>query len=247
MKAKILDLGHFEIPDQEFGNTRLNVYPFKQTSYVKLPEPYKMWESALNDILKYVPLQKGADNHAITICSDFFTENDYQRREGIHIDGNFCVDPNFKRKNKPISSWGGMSPRPLETWGGISSNPDILSEQPDNSHVRMNWVLPYNIVIPIGKYVSKNEGGIFIISTNVGTQAWQGHVPNDIADGGSMDHLSHILTDETSIHIPKNKLIFMTSNTPHKTLMIPKGTRRTFMRLTLDHRYKNKEIIKKVS
>ena len=40
-----------------------------------------------------------------------------------------------------------------------------------------------------------------------------------------------------------NNLYFMTSNTPHETLTIPKGERRTFMRVTLDRRYPTNEIL----
>jgi hypothetical protein len=184
LQTKSKSFGKISIPEQKVGNTRLNVFPFKHTEeYVTLSEPYKLWEETLNEILMYVPVQKNADIHYITINSEFFTENNYQRREGIHIDGNFVVDPEYiDNKNNPVSTWGGM------TWGGICHNTKYTSEQPDNSHVKMDWVLPYDIVIPIGTYVDNNKGGIFIASSNTGTRYWEVNDKFDIAEAGDLSH-----------------------------------------------------------
>jgi hypothetical protein len=46
-----------------------------------------------------------------------------------------------------------------------------------------------------------------------------------------------------SKHVPANELIFINSTTSHETLMINKGTRRTFLRLTLNHNYDNRQIL----
>ena len=70
--------------------------PFENNGeWVSLPEGFKIWEDSFNEILKRIPLQEGANTHYVTIDTKFFTTDDFLRREGIHIDGNFCVDPYF--------------------------------------------------------------------------------------------------------------------------------------------------------
>jgi hypothetical protein len=240
LQTKAKNFGCINIPEQSIGNTRLNVFPFEQTKeYVELPEPYKMWEETLNEILMYIPLQEDATQHCITINSEFFTEDTYQRREGIHIDGNFCVDPNYlDEKSNPLSTWGGM------TWGGMKHNSNHQTEQEDNSHVDMDWVLPYNIIVPIGTYVDNNKGGLFIASSNIGTRYWKVNENISIAEAGDLSHMKgKRLKLSNSKHLPANELVFINSTTPHETLLIPKGTRRTFLRLTLNHNYDNRQII----
>lgn len=240
MKAKILNLGSFEIEDQKIGNTRLNVYPFTHNGeYVKLPIEYVKWEKTLNDILKYVPVQEDATQHYITINSEFFTEDGTQRREGIHIDGNFCVDPNFGHE-----TWGGIST--AQNYYKFKGRPDVFKEKDDNSHVVMGWELPYDIIIPIGDYVSETKGGLFVVSSNIGTRFWCGEIKNSVYNGGSMEHMrEEFVNDLEYRQIPKNQLVFMSSNTPHETLPIKAGTRRTFMRLTLNHNYDNSKIFER--
>lgn len=243
LNAKIMELHELHVPDQEIGNTRLNVMPFEHTAgWVSLPEPYKMWEEALNAILQHVPVQEGATQHYITINSEFFTESGTQRREGVHIDGNFCVDPTFvDRSGQHIACWAGLK---IPSWAGMSIKEGVYKERADNSHVEMDWVLPYNnVVIPIAKYVSDTKGGLFVVSSNVGTRAWQGEFEDQIAAEGSCENMLDQLTPERSQYVPKNRLVFMTSNTPHETLPIEAGTRRTFMRLTLNHAYDNTAIL----
>lgn len=243
LTPRIKKLGKMMVPNQSIGNTRLNVMPFEQTGeWVELPIEYKLWEPVLNKILEKIPLQKGATQHYITINSEFFTESGTQRREGIHIDGNFCVDPTFvDRSNKPIRSWGGIRPAtPIETWGGLKIAD--LEEKADNSHVEMGWVLPYNITIPIAKYVSDTKGGLFIVSSNIGTRAWEHTYPANVGPQGSLEHMQDTFTKESSINVPANQLVFLTSNTPHETLGIQAGERRTFIRLTLNHAYDNTSI-----
>ena len=257
LNARIAHLENMAIPDQEFGNTKLNVMPFiHDGSYIKLPIEYKKWEKSLNNIMKYVPVQADALQHYITINSDFFTKPGTQRREGVHMDGNFCVDPTFTDEGvhvkawdtaptwgnlTPLKAWGGISPSPTPSWGGMNFNG--YKEMPDNSHVRMDWVLPYDIVIPIAKYVTNTKGGLLVVSSDVGTRAWAGEFNGRVAAEGSFHKMQDQLTDDKLQYVPKNKLVFMTSNTPHETLPIKAGTRRTFMRVTLNHNYNNKQIL----
>lgn len=247
---KVIDL---KIPDPEHGDLKLSVFPFENNGkWVSLPEGFKLWEESLNKIVKMIPLQKGANTHYVTIDSKFFTKDEYLRREGIHADGNFCVDPNFvsldekkKLKRKYKSSWGGASPMP--TWGGArlkdkENDEDEIIVKEDNSHVSMDWVLPYNITIPVGDYISEEKGGIFSVSTEVGCQAWQGTFKGEVLSEGSYELMESQLTDDKKIIFEKDNLYFMTSNTPHETLLINKGTRRTFMRVTLNHQYNNEAL-----
>jgi len=237
-KTSILNFGEISIPDQEFGNTKLNVFPFTHTGKdISLPAPYGMWEDTVNEILKHVPLQEGANEHYITINSDFFTEDGFQRGEGVHMDGNFCVDPTF------VSGSGEFK----ASWGGIRMRKGHPVELPDNSHVEKNWVLPYkDVIIPVGTYVSDKLGGLFIASNNVGTRAWKGIFYGEVGEVGNYESMQDQLTKEKEQFVPANELVFMTSNTPHETIMVPKGERRTFLRLTLNHKYKNEQIKKYV-
>jgi hypothetical protein len=159
------------------------------------------------------------------------------------------------------SSWGGAEPMP--SWGGATSKSKMpqfkivrgedgvakiireskFEEQPDNSHVKMDWVLPYNIVIPISEYVSSSKGGILTVSTEVGCQAWSGDFHGEVMSEGSFEKMEDQLTDDRKIIFEKNQLYFMSSNTPHETLLINKGKRRTFLRITLNHNYQNESIM----
>ena len=227
--TKVRKIGKFNLPDPQHGDLKLSVFPFENTGKrISLPKGFEIWEDSFNEILKGIPLCEGANTHYITIDSKFFTNDDFLRREGIHIDGNFCVDPNFKH-----CSWGGALP----SWGGARAVK--LEPKPDNSHVKMDWVLPYNIMIPVGDYVSDKKGGIFCISTEVGCQAWDGEFYGEVGSGGDFSNMQNQLTDDKKVVFEKDTLYFMTSNTPHETLMINKGTRRTLMRITLNHEYPN--------
>ena len=265
-KTSIKNLGEFKLPEPKYGDLKLSVMPFENNGeYVELPEGFKMFEESFNNVLKQIPLQEGANKHYVTIDTKFFTNNDYLRREGVHIDGNFCVDPNFRHINeksipsnmsmaksswggvKPTwggiqldtdmakSSWGGVKP----TWGGIRHTEEIYTEKSDNSHVTMDWVLPYDITIPVSEYVSGGKGGILTVSTEPGCRAWKGTFEGEILSEGACDNLKSQLTDNREVLFEKNQLYFMSSNTPHETLMIEKGKRRTFLRITLNHNYDN--------
>ena len=270
-RTRVDQICEMSIPDPDHGDMKLSVFPFENTGdWVNLPEGFKKWEGTLNEILKHVPLQEGANTHYVTIDSKFFTQDDYLRREGIHIDGNFCVDPEFSFQNlSEKASWGGASPRPRwggvnlkevddaeeeeetkASWGGVnlkeskrySTNRKDYMVKEDNSHVEMDWVLPYDITIPIGEYVSEKKGGILSVSSEVGCHAWGGEYRGEVLGEGAYDNMTDQLTDDDKVIFEKNNLYFMSSNTPHETLVIDKGTRRTFMRVTLNHEYLNEQI-----
>lgn len=282
-KTTIKSLGEVNLPDPEFGDFKLSVMPFENDGeWVSLPEGFKIWEDSFNQVIKNIPLQEGANTHYVTIDTKFFTTDEFLRREGVHIDGNFCVDPNFRKMNettvedvldddylsdveaefkaswggaepKPSwggaryededfkASWGGAEPRP--SWGGARAREYQYEAKADNSHVKMDWVLPYkDVVIPIADYVSESKGGILTVSTEVGCQAWGGEFYGEILGEGSFENMKEQLTDDRKVVFEKNQLYFMSSNTPHETLMISKGKRRTFMRITLNHEYRNSAI-----
>lgn len=279
--TSVKNLGEVNLPDPEFGDFKLSVMPFENNGeWVSLPEGFKIWEESFNQVIKNIPLQEGANTHYVTIDTKFFTTDEFLRREGVHIDGNFCVDPNFRKLNETTiedvldddylsdvedefkASWGGAEPKPSwggaryendedfkASWGGAEPQPSWggarmkeyqYEAKADNSHVKMDWVLPYkDVVIPIADYVSESKGGILTVSTEVGCQAWSGEFYGEILGEGSFENMTEQLTDDKKKVFEKNQLYFMSSNTPHETLMISKGKRRTFMRITLNHNYKN--------
>ena len=315
-RTSVKNLGEVILPDPNTGDFKLSVMPFENTGeWVSLPEGFKQWEESFNEVLKYIPLQEGANTHYVTIDTKFFTTDEFLRREGVHIDGNFCVDPYFSTSVMEKASWGGASyggsswggaryqapPAAKSSWGGASisswggaryKNPVAKSSwggasisswggaryyesveeliqnpkyslvkkedniyslvresqfeaQPDNSHVKMDWVLPYDIVIPISEYVSSTKGGILTVSTEVGCQAWSGDFYGEVMSEGSFEKMEDQLTDDRKVVFEKNQLYFMSSNTPHETLLISKGKRRTFLRITLNHNYNNESILSK--
>lgn len=287
-KTKVKNLGKVILPDPSVGDFKLSVMPFENNGkWVSLPDGFKQWEKSFNKILSHIPLQEGANTHYVTIDTKFFTTDEFLRREGVHMDGNFCVDPYFSNSiiekaswggASPASSWGGAKfkyPESKASWGGASwggakykkelelvesTSPKYrfvkksnnihslireskFEEKSDNSHVKMDWVLPYDIVIPISEYVSDKKGGILTVSTEVGCQAWDGDFYGEILSEGSFEKMTDQLTDDRKIIFEKNQLYFMTSNTPHETLLINKGKRRTFLRITLNHNYNNEKIL----
>jgi len=296
-RTSVKNLGEVILPDPTTGDFKLSVMPFENNGeWVSLPEGFKQWEESFNEVLKYIPLQEGANTHYVTIDTKFFTTDEFLRREGVHMDGNFCVDPYFSSSitekaswggasyggsswggasyQEPVkSSWGGAEPdtsksswggaEPMSSWGGATSrskNPQFkivrgedgtakivresqFETRPDNSHVKMDWVLPYDIVIPISEYVSSTKGGILTVSTEVGCQAWNGDFHGEIMSEGSFENMTDQLSDDRKIIFEKNQLYFMSSNTPHETLLISKGKRRTFLRITLNHDYQNESIL----
>ena len=93
-------------------------------------------------------------------------------------------------------------------------------------------------------FYSEKKGGILTVSTEVGCQAWEGTFKGQVLSEGSYEAMSDQLTDDKKTVFESNKLYFMSSNTPHETLKIGKGKRRTFLRITLNHNYLNEDILK---
>lgn len=221
----IKQVGKINLPDPQFGDLKLSVMPFENNGKrILLPIGFELWEDALNEVVKQIPQYEGANIHYVTIDSRFFSKPDFLRREGIHADGNFCVDPNFK-----MATWGGTTT--TETWGGAKFHPVLK--------VVKDWELPYNIEIPVGDYITEKKGGIFAVSTEVGCQGWQGEFYGEVGAEGDFTSMQDQLTNEKKVVFEKGILYFMTSNTPHETLIIEKGKRRTFLRITLNHEYPN--------
>ncbi len=224
----ISKIGNVNLPDPQYGDFKLSVMPFENNGHkIKLPIGFEMWEDTLNEIIKQIPLCDGANTHYVTIDSKFFSKAEFLRREGIHADGNFCVDPNFKN-----ATWGGVTPQPVPTWGGSRFCEKTYRAVKD-------WEMPYDMEIPIGDYISEKKGGIFAVSTEVGCQGWQGEFYGQVGAEGDFTSMQEQLTDDKKIVFEKDALYFMTSNTPHETLLIDKGKRRTFLRITLNHEYPN--------
>lgn len=223
-KTKILNLGKFEIPNPQYGDFKLNVMPFEHSTNVVLPEGFKLWENSLNNIMKLIPVVEGAKTHYITIDSKWFAQPETQRREGVHIDGNFCIDPTFKgRVHGGVRTWGGARCEPVKE--GDPANIRWVAITP--------WVTEWPLKIPVGKYVTDKKGGIFTVSTLFGCRGWDGDIEGEVLSEGEWRG-SFFGVNE--IKFNPNELYFMTSNTPHESVLI-QGGRRTFMRVTLNHEY----------
>jgi hypothetical protein len=225
----IKELGEINVPNPIFGDVTLNVFPL---SIGELPSQFEKWQPIVDRIMSHVPHDPNSSNeHCVTITSKFFTEDSCLRREGVHIDGNFCVDPNFVK-----SSWGGVTPRPA--WADMSAKIGVYEPLPNNEHVDMDWVLPYDITIPVGEYVSSDKGGLLTISNLEGCDVWDKPLTKDeVGDGGDCSHLE--LSEDDAFELEAGKLYFIQSNLPHSSRIIKKGNRRTMIRVTLAHDYNN--------
>lgn len=226
MEAAIKCFGECEVPNPFWGDMRLTMFPIgSEAQRTYLPPAFDRWQPTVNRMLRQIPIVSSSHEHFVTIDSKFFGVDEPLRREGIHIDGNFCGDPNFKG-----ATWGGTT----TTWSGVTC---------ENAVVSTPWVSESRTKPPIGEYVSSEKGGIFCASSLEGCQAWVGDIAGYPNSGGCCDHLKDELEDNENVVLEKNKLYFMSSNTPHETLTIKKGNRRTLVRLTLDHRYPNERIL----
>lgn len=238
-------MGVVLLPNPEFGDMKLNVFPIQHEKgkRIDLPTQFKMYENSLNAILSAVPVQRGAEEHYVTIDSKFFSTDDFLRREGIHIDGNFCADPNFRGPdNEPRATWGGTQ----TTWGGTRIDPSTWGAEiswgatvGSGMVISKDWESEHDLQIPVGKYVSSKLGGLIVVSNEVGCRAWKGNFEGYIGNEGECSAIEAQLTSDKELTLKKNEVWMMSSNTPHETLMIDKGKRRTFMRITLNHRYDN--------
>jgi hypothetical protein len=233
INARIERLGALNIPEIDFGDCVLKVFPFDNADpNFKLPALFSAWQEAFDAMRRQVPLVDGKNLHYVTIDSQWFSTDGFLRREGIHIDGNFCADPNFS-----YSTWGGI---PTPSWAGIYPEKD----HEDNWIVNCPWTLPYEVKIPIGQYVSSDKGGILSASSKVGCKAWHGRFAGEVRDSGDYEHMrAELELSDSSVIFGANEVWFMSSDTPHETLMIDKGNRRTLIRLTLHHAYPNEMIV----
>ena len=264
LDARIKLLSKVKVPDVDFGDCKLQVFPFDNSKKVKLPAMFASWQKAFEQMRKKIPLVDGKNNHYITIDSQWFSTDGFLRREGIHIDGNFCADIEFsyRDQNAPIATWGGAvptwggvepvpPPAPKETWGGVTPtwggvvpNPNETGNLSAGWTVKVPWTLPYEINVPFGKYVSDDLGGILAVSSLPGCKVWHGKYTADIRDSGDCEHMrGELEASPNSVILGSNECWFMSSNTLHETLKIDKGNRRTFLRITLDHQYPNKLIL----
>lgn len=223
--CSIKDICNLNVPNPEYGDMKLNVFPIDIENSPLLPKEFSIWEETLDSIIEHIPLVDGCNQHYVTIDSKFFTVDDFLRREGVHMDGNFCADVNFSRP-----TWGGTR----TSWGGVSIDKECKIITP--------WVSPYNVEVPYGTYVSDSLGGIFCASSEIGCRAWQGTFEGEIGDEGDFSNMKNQLNQDNEVLFKKNRLYFMSSNTPHESLKIAKGTRRTFIRVTLNHNYPNELI-----
>jgi len=263
LNAQIKKLATIKIPNVDFGDCKLQVFPFDNAlKKAKLPDMFAPWQRAFDQMRKKIPLVDGKNNHFITIDSQWFSTDGFLRREGIHIDGNFCVDPEFSyggNTNTPIATWGGamptwggVAPEPVKkSWGGVT--PERVKESWDGGRalkmedlwtVNVPWTLPYEVKIPFGTYVSDDLGGILAVSSLPGCKVWHGKFAADIRNAGDCEHMRDEFEASTNgVVLGSDECWFMSSNTPHETLKIDKGNRRTFLRITLDHQYPNKIIL----
>lgn len=217
MKCFIRELTEEKILNPMYGDFKLQVFPVSANKSIILPDGFKLWENQINRVLSLIPFQKQSTTHYVTIDSKFFTEDGFLRREGVHIDGNYCVDPNFK-----ATCWGGGS------WSGNSIH---------KGKVISRYASPYGLEMPIGEYVSETKGGVICASSYSGCDAWSGDISDEVKDEGAYDEIH--LKDAIYHQLLENKVYFMSSNTPHATTLIPKGTRRTLIRINLHHEYNN--------
>lgn len=68
-------------------------------------------------------------NHYVTIDSKYFTEDEFQRREGVHVDGNFCADAYFSlyelfKKLKDICENGNKNA--MDEWNEKTSWGEVI-------------------------------------------------------------------------------------------------------------------------
>lgn len=227
LNAQVKKLAPLNIPDAPFGDMKLNVFPIRHLA-PQLPEQYSLWQPAVSRMLSLVPYSKGHDQHYVTIDSRFFTTRDTQRREGVHIDGNFCADPDFCN-NGQRAAWGGTT----STWGGTKVTPELV--------ITMPWVSPYGITPPLGQYVSSDKGGILTACSYAACEVYEGKFNGEMLSEG--DCAAMDLSAAKPRLLPQGQVYFMSSDTPHESIPVPKGTRRTFLRITLDHAYPNKLLL----
>ena len=106
----------------------------------------------------------------------------------------------------------------------------------------INWKIPYNITVPIAKYVSSEKGGLISLSSLTGCDVWPNDYDLEIGSEGDLEHASSYFNNKRKVNLNENTVYVMSSNTPHASLPIEAGKRRTLMRITLNENYPNKLI-----
>lgn len=238
MKSHVKSMGRCFINEPMFGDLILNLFPIRKWRKNKvLPIEFSNFQLPVNRIMDLIPHDPQSDNnHFVTIDSKFFTREETLRRPGIHIDGNFCGDPTFS-----YATWGGTT----TTWGGTTTepNPDRgINEQP-KWIVKTNWVSPYGITPPLGTYVSDKLGGFLCVSTYEGCRVFPDDLVLEVGNEGDLEHHRKLLSKSKNFVLKPGVLYFLSSNTPHESLPIPQGIRRTLIRVTLSHDYNNRLIL----
>lgn len=221
LKPTVVDVSSVIVCEPRYGDLSLNLHPLD----MELPPQFQLWSSAVEAIRELIPHHNGTSNrHFVTITSRFFSESGTLRREGVHIDGNFCADPEFSG-----ATWGGTT----TTWAGTTVNREL--------EIKTRWVSPYGVTPPLGRFVSSTHGGIFVASSAAGCSVWTGHIDCVVGNEGSLEHARDRLSGESQLS--PHRLYFMSSDTPHESLEIQKGTRRTLIRVTLAHDYPNNALL----
>lgn len=231
MKAKIKKLGELHLKHNLVGNHTLNLFPDRL-----LPSGFEMFQPVVDKIFSHIPWDNNSSNdHFVTIDSKYFAEASALRREGLHIDGNFCADPEFQLTGSGRNTWGGTEI--IVTWGRTRF--EVIEN--GNYSIHTPFINEFGAKPEVGIYVSEELGGIFCVSDLAGCEAFEGDFDIEVQSEGNVEHeRKEIEKNGNKILFQAHQLYFMTSNTPHESLIIPAGNRRTLIRVTLAHDYPNK-------
>lgn len=238
LNNKIISLGgsmFSSMTKSLIGNITIQMLPVEMyyNQSLKLPNVFR---HMIGRILSLIPIDPNSSNkHFITIDSKFMTQNSALRREGIHLDGNFCGDPEFQRLGN--LTWGGSE---TTGWGG--SRCELVSD--GRYEVKTPWISEFGTKMEIGEYISSTKGGILCISDYSGCTAYEMNGQEVLVKSGGELIPSEIISNCNEIvEFVKDKLYFMTSDTPHESHIIPAGNRRSLIRVTLAHDYDNSLIL----
>lgn len=240
--AKVNNIMDLKVNDIFVGDCKLNVLPVIHSGErIKLPESFSKWEENINEIFSNIPVleQEDCNTHYITIDSKFFSDDGFLRREGIHFDGNFCVDLKYKYKTWGRSGWAGIAIEEVVNYKGDNQ---IILKDGKHYEIKKGFETPYKLDMEFGDYVSDELGGILVASSLAGCDVWEGDFDVTPNDGGDLSNNLDLFKESNKISLDANKLYFMTSNTPHASTPIKKGNRRTLIRITLNHKYPNRLI-----
>lgn len=269
LATKTLLMSSINMPDPDYGDFNLQMFPFNNSENVTLPIQFSIWQEVFDKIRKMIPLTDGDNTHFVTISSKFFGQPGTLRREGLHLDGNFCGDPTFSYATwggttttwggvtteketwggvvPTRETWGGIVPiQQKETWGGTTTTWAGASVDFDGEGwvAKKAWVDPFDTVVPIGKYVSDELGGIFLLSSLPGCELFTGEFTGiDVGNAGDLESQRELIEQQATSFIQgKDECWFISSNTPHESLEIDSGLRRSFIRVSLNCKYPNKLI-----